>query len=264
MRETFDEFIGASPGTRVDLDAIVRRSRTIRRRRRVVAACATGLAVVGVTALSFAIAPGPQAAPAPASTPTPTSTGTPSGRAAEQQRLFAALKAAIAREAPQVTGIDNLRLYVYRCGDEFPLLTQHVPAGSVAVSPPCPTPTTSPAREIDREFLWRGRLTSPTGTYEVRVHIAPTVYVDPDAPPVNEMEAAERAAAAAHGEAPRRGPGGESILVDGGALLNLTKPDGTGIMIRTWDTNRAGAYRTRSPFTADQLTAIGLDLALHL
>jgi len=68
---------------------------------------------------------------------------------------------------------------------------------------------------------------------------------------------------AENGEVPERGPNGERILVKN-YLLDMSKPDGTGILITTWDTNQVGDYMTRSPFTAEQLKAIGLDPALHL
>jgi hypothetical protein len=94
------------------------------------------------------------------------------------------------------------------------------------------------------------------------VLIYPTVHYDPSAPPVDAVDAEERRIAAEQGDAPARGPNGESILVSNN--LNLTKPDGTGILIRTWDVDDAEpGSATRGPFTREQLTAIGLDPALH-
>ena len=48
MREALDEFIGASPQPRIDIDGIALRARARRRRRRVVTACLAGLAVAAV------------------------------------------------------------------------------------------------------------------------------------------------------------------------------------------------------------------------
>jgi hypothetical protein len=258
MRETLDEFIGAGAVSRVDVEAIMRRSRVIRRRRRVATACATGLAVVGVTALTVAVAPGPQAAPGPAST---AGTGTASPQPAQRERLLAALKAAIAREAPNVTGLDTFEPYVHVCiPGRLPDLAARVPQREAATHPPCPSP---PRWDDTRHHMWEGRLTSPTGTYVVSVSIGPGVHVDPSAPASTEGGLAEQRIAAEAGQGPVRGPNGESILVRD-ALLNMTKPDGTGIMITTRDVNQVGAYLTRGPFTRDQLTAIGLDRDLHV
>jgi len=258
MRETFEEYIGLSPQTRIDIDEVLRRSRRIRRRRRLqgVAACLTGLAVLGVVVLSVAILPrkgSQQPPPAVAASTTP--------QVSDADRLLAALKAAIAREAPQVSGLDGLDRYVLQCAKGN---YRKVPAGPGVKAVPCPTQSGRPGiLDIDRQYLWRGRLTSPTGTYIVDITISPTTYYDPSAPPVDATDAEERRIAAEQGEAAERGPNGESILATN-YLLNVAKPDGTGILIKAWDADEKGAYMTRSPFTAAQLKAIGGDPALHI
>jgi hypothetical protein len=184
----------------------------------------------------------------------------PSPAADDADRLFAALTAAIGREAPQVDGVDHLERQVEQCDKNG--FSKYVTAKPGVVAIPCPG-RSGEAAGISREFNWAGKLRTPKGTYRVRVLIYPTVHFDPSAPPVDATDAEERRIAAEHGDAPTRGPNGESILVSNN--LNLTKPDGTGIMIQTSDVDdtRPGSA-TRGPFTPQQLTAIGLDPALHL
>jgi hypothetical protein len=263
MRETFEDYIGLSPQTRIDIDDVVRRSRRILRRRQSVAACVTGLTVLGVAVLSVAVPPGGGSQSSPSTAVSPAS---PRPQAGEPDRLLAALKAAIAHAAPQVRGVDKLDRYVLQCVKGAVLLWDYVPADEGVNPLPCPTPSGKPLtnhNDLARQYVWRGQLTSPTGTYVVHINIAPTVYHDPAAPPVNATDADERRIAREQGDAPERGPNGENIRVTN-YLLNMSKPDGTNILIKAWDTNKKGAYLTRSPFTAKQLTAIGLDPALHL
>jgi hypothetical protein len=262
MKRALDEFIGVSPQTRIDIDDIARRSRAIRRRRRSVAVCLAGLAVVGVAAIGVA-AIGVAVAPAKRpTTPAPAATKTTNpAKQATPDRLFAALKAAIKREAPQVTGVDGLKRQVLQCtdgGGGYEYVT--VKPGIKAI--PCVHPSSAP-EPVDREYIWFGQLKNGKGTYNVRVLISLSKYYDPDAPPVNAEDAEEQRIAAEQGDAPKRGPNGENYHVDND--LNMVKPDNTGIMIRTWDTK--GPIRgqmTRGPFTPEELTAIGLDPALHM
>jgi hypothetical protein len=254
MREVLDDCIGPVPASRIDIDELLRRGHRIRRRRQGVVAGVAGLAVLGVVAAAVVILPGGSGRPSPATTPT----ASPSVQAAEPDRLLAALKAAIAREAPQVSGLDGLQRYVEQCTDGGLLgSTEFVPAGQGVKASPCPS------QPVEVHYRWQGKLTAPTGKYVLRIDIIPTAYYDPGAAPVNSTDADERRIAEDHGDAPKRGPHGESILVERYAL-NLAKPDGTGVLIQVWDTKHTGAYLTRSPFTAAQLTAIGLDPALHL
>lgn len=111
--------------------------------------------------------------------------------------------------------------------------------------------------------MYQGTVTSPTGTYTVQAGIGLGAYIDPSAPPVDEMDAKERRIAAQMGEVLERGPNGENILAYG-YMINMTKPDGTAIFIRAFDTNTSGAYMTRSPFTRAQLIAISLEPDLDL
>jgi hypothetical protein len=248
MKETLEDYIGPSPQTRIDIDDLLRRSRQIRRRRQSAAACLAGVAVLGVTALGVVMFPREGSPPAPAASASP---------APRADRLLKALQTAITREAPQVRGVDGLREYVLQCRQDGKFSRyDKVPAGPGVEPVPCP------GQKADGQYLWKGELTSPAGTYGIEVTISPSVYFDPSAPPVDDLDAAERQAAREQGDAPERGPDGEHITLDAG-LLNMTKRDGTGIVIMTWDTKKEGAYMTRSPFTADQLKAIGLDPALR-
>ncbi|MEE6258791.1 hypothetical protein [Plantactinospora sonchi] len=266
MRETLDEFIGPSPESGINIDELARRGRRVRRRRRAGAVCTAGLAVAGLAMLAGVVGPGQRTAPGPpAADRVPTvASPEPTPVPAEPDRLEAVLKAAIAREAPQVTGLDSLIRQVPQCVEERGRrYSRDVPAGPGVEARPCPVPSDSPPLDLSEDYRWRGVLTSPTGTYHVRISIYPTVHYDPAAPPVDEIETAERRYAAEQGEVPLRGPNGENILAEN-SLLNMSKPDGTGIMIRSWDTVETRGAGTRSPFTAAQLTAIGLDPGLRL
>ena len=126
MRQTLDDYIGPSPLTRIDIDDIVRRGRRKRRRHQRVAACATGMSVLGLMALSVAILPGAGNQVAP---PHASASASLTPRAGEADRLLAALKAAIAREAPQVSGLEGLRRDVLQCGKDASGAYVYAPAG---------------------------------------------------------------------------------------------------------------------------------------
>jgi hypothetical protein len=266
MRDVFDRYIGAAPAPEFDLDALARRGRRIRRRRTAYAGGGVALAI-GAGAVGLALLPPKPAVPPPPATVTSASPGivtsaSPSPpAAAEVDQLLAALRDAIAREAPGVTSLETLRRYAELCKPDTHGDTRVQYSPEVA-------PSTCPGRagrviDVSRNYLWQGRITAPSGVYAIRIFIYPATHFDPSAPPVNETDAEERRIAEEQGEAPRRGPNGESILAFS-YLLNMTKPDGTGIMIQVEDTDQTGAYAIRSPFTADQLAAIGLDPRLHL
>ena len=260
MRDAFDDYIGTVPPPEFDLDAVARRGRRIRRRRTAYASGGAALAI-GAGAVALALLPPKAPSPSPPVTVASASAIASPSPAAEADRLLAALRDAVVREAPGVTGAETLQRYVLLCGlnAQGENLVPYTP--QVAHST-CPGPR-GQAVDVSRSYIWQGRITGPRGVYDIRIYIRRTLYVDPSAPPLDETDAQERRIAEQQGYAPRRGPNGESIRV-GSSSLDMIKPDGTGILIQVRNTDETGANLTYSPFTADQLEAIGLDPRLHL
>lgn len=107
MKQAFEDYIGTSPAHRIDVDAIFHKGRRVRRRRRILAG-GSAFGIVAITAIGAAALPtAPAADPAPAASRSAAASPSPSPALTETDRLLAALKAAIAREAPQITGLDT-------------------------------------------------------------------------------------------------------------------------------------------------------------
>ncbi len=258
--EYIDEYIGRAPVSRIDLDELVRQAHGVRRRRRATRVGIVAVAVVAAVAAGGLAAAGFNgAARVPAGTPvsvTPAATPSPTTPpdVATAARLLAAFQAAVRAQAPDVGGLDTLTRQYLSCSDGGEGV-------SATVRPTAPA-TCMHANQTDfntDRYQWSGQLTSPAGTFSIRFYVSRSVYYDPSAPPINAEDAAERAAAVANGDAPVRGPDGESILVARG-LLNLTKPDATNVVISCFDS--AGVVGC--PLTRDQLIAVGLSPGLHL
>jgi hypothetical protein len=259
VKSEFDRYIGVVPASRIDLDGLAERARDSRRRRLLARAGILAVALTtAVAAGGLAIAGQHRAANAPAG-PSATASPSPSPSTASDEvtaaRLLTVLKAAISAHAPGVGGLDTVTRRYLPC-------TSH----AVATQPPTPSVSCEPGADpggplhSNRDiYLWQGQLTSATGSFVVYVSIGRSVYYDPSAPPINQEDADERAAAVAHGNAPQRGAGGENILVTPG-FLHLTKPDGTTIMISCF----AAKVISDRLFTRDQLIAIGLTPDLRL
>lgn len=258
VKQQFDSYIGAVPPSRLDLDELAGRARTVRRRRRFAAVAGVAAGVV-VAVLASAVVTGdrvanPPAPPLASHSATPVASPSPTGPEATAQRLLAALTAAIKARATDVTGVETLRQYLPRC-TESPVF-QWVPAGPGVTAAPCvdnghlfPDPA--------RLFRWKAMLSSGAGTYDVAFTIFRSVYYDPSAPPLNAEDAAERRIAAEQGSAPERGPDGSSILASAN-FLNMVKPDGTGIMIQV-----ASDPVTSGPLSKADVVGIGLWPDLH-
>lgn len=261
-RETFEEYVADSPRTSINIDDLVMRGRRFQRRRRLaVSSGALGLLAVAVL-LGVSVLKPSTSAPLPAAANASASVvAAESPPPADQaDRLLTTLKSAFAREAPNVGGFDTLQRQMHKCSIENPAISELVPYNPARVDESCPPG--SPHRK-EEYYTWKGTLASSTGVYNVRLSITRTNHYDPAAAPENENDANERRIAAEQGDSPKRGPNGENILAKP-YLLNMSKPDGTGIFIACEDKNGGPGPGIRSPFTADQLTAVGLDPALHL
>ncbi|MEV4412724.1 hypothetical protein [Catellatospora sp. NPDC049609] len=268
-RQDFDAYLGEPPRTSIDVDRLVVAGRRSVRVRRLAAASGAFACCAAVVA-AVTVFGRPVAAPVPPAAPSASATVSPSLSpvAVEPgERVFAVLLAAVEREAPQVTGFASLQRRMYECelvmskltGRLMPQNIREVPYDAARAAQACPPPH---GNGPDR-LMWQGTLRKGGKAYHVKVEVYRTEHFDPGAPPVNETDANERRIAAENGEAPRRGPDGESVLVMD-YLVNATKPDGTGVFITCRDLDETGAFMVRSPFTADQLAAITLDPALHL
>ncbi|GAA1388879.1 hypothetical protein [Catellatospora chokoriensis] len=239
-----------------------------RRRRRTaaitLAAAAVAAVLVGAPlAITAADRDTPPAA-VTSSAPAPAPSASPADRG---EQLLAAVRGAITREAPQVTGLETLVRYMDVCelvtsasGKLMPKdgLISQAPYEASAVPQACPPPWGNDPHS----YRWLGRFAKNGKVYAVTIHIYPTVHHDPADPPVNETDARERELAAQGENPPYRGPHGEHVLVHD-YLLNMTKPGGIGVLIECHDTDETGAFMTRSPFTRTELAAIGLDPALR-
>jgi hypothetical protein len=261
MRDVFDRYIGATPAPQFDLDAVARRGRRIRRLRTAYAGGGVALAI-SAGAVTLALLPLRPGNPHPTATATSAAPSVSASPVAEPDRLLAVLRNAIAREAPNLTGAETLQRYVMLCEGSDAYGPNPVPYTPQVAPSTCPG-TQGQAVDVSRSYIWYGRITGPGGVYELRVFIHRGQYVDPASPPVDETDALERRLAEEQGNAPQRGPNGESILA-GPFHLSMTKPDGTDIMIRVLYKGKDGHYSNRSPFTARQLTAIGMDPGLHM
>ncbi|SCG57732.1 hypothetical protein GA0070609_3346 [Micromonospora echinaurantiaca] len=261
-RKTFEEYVADSPRTSINIDDLVTRGRRSQLRRRLaVSSGALGLLAVAVLLGVSALKPSAGPPLPPAANSSASIVASESAASADPaDRLLTALKSAFAREAPNVSGFDTLQRQMHKCNPDNPAVSQLVPYDAARLDEACPPDSLHRKGEY---YAWRGTLTSPTGVYNVRLTIARTTHYDPATPPEDETGANERRIAAEQGDSPRRGPNGENILAKP-YLLNMSKPDGTGIFIACEDKNGGPGAGERSPFTADQLTAVGLDPALHL
>ncbi|NUT32448.1 MAG: hypothetical protein HOV79_05165 [Hamadaea sp.] len=246
MRQELEEFIGPSPAHRIDIDAIARRGRRVRRRRKAVAG-GGAFGVVALTAIGVAILPyGPAAGPAPAASASASPSASPSPALTEADRLLAAVTAAIHKETPQITGLDTFQRLVRQCmetpdGKKGPV-HRVVPAGPGVEPIPCPAASGQPPEDLSREYLWRGMLTSGGRQYTITVTMGPV-------------------------RAPRfpgspSGAPNDSLTAYSYYLNMVSKGVGVTILVGGAQTKPGDGMTT--PFTDENLRAIGLDLAGHL
>jgi hypothetical protein len=267
-KEIMDEYVGDPPRTTIDIDELVLRGRRSVRSRRIGAASGA-LAFFAVAAIAAgSVLAGPAAAPPTPATTSPSAAPRPSASPVDRaDRLLAAVRAAIAREAPQVTGLETLVRQMDECelvrlasGRLVPKdgFIKQVPYDASRVQQACP-PQWGNAPD---DYYWTGRFGKDGKVYVANIHVYRTIHYDLADPPINETQARELELAAQSENPPYRGPNGENVLVYD-YLLNMTKPGGIGVFIECHDTEETGAFMIRSPFTRAQLAAIGLDSALH-
>jgi hypothetical protein len=177
----------------------------------------------------------------------------------ESDRLLTALKAAITREAPGVTGLESLTLD-RNCLDE-----NANPRPQRLIDDPCTYPGGPSGERGGRGYLWKGKLTVPSGTFEVELRIGRIVGPDSTWSPEQKGEKERRAYIEKVGALGYEAPNGDWIIAREGRLTAI-KTDGTGVMFRASKVgvDKSTPHVPEPPFTDKQLAGIGLDAALKL
>ncbi|GAA1411128.1 hypothetical protein ACFQZ4_22065 [Catellatospora coxensis] len=253
-RDTLDEYVGTAPRTAIDIDDLVHRGRRAERGRRI-AAASGGLVLSAVAALSAvsllgAVAPGPGlpvAASAAVSTPS-TRAETPDERA---QRLLEVLQAAIAREAPGVTGLETLRRQMHVCSPGATPPARLVPYDAATFDAACPADSALHRLRLEN-FDWLGQLTVGGVTTAVRIHVGAVPAEDPSGEPELMPELGRKLPGGGAGV-----PGAPAVAVMAGDLVvQVVKPDGTLFFV--------GHPEKRTLPWTELWQAVGVDPALHL